>query len=191
VIVMDETTCMVSVLERLSRFYMSESCGQCTPCREGTGWLNRCCQADSGGAGRAEDLDCWWTWRQDRRPHHLRAGRCRGLAGAELHQAFPARVRIHDPARGRSIVDRGAKRRMSRGRRHQGRSEWTSSSEVDGVPVKAKGAMIIRDRRAGIYVPRFCYHEKLPVAANCRMCLVEVEKAPKPLPACATPVTRA
>ena len=43
--------------------------------------------------------------------------------------------------------------------------------------------------KAGIYIPRFCYHEKLSVAANCRMCLVEVERAPKPLPACATPVT--
>jgi len=62
--------------------------------------------------------------------------------------------------------------------------------EVDGVPVKAhKGEMIIRATdRAGIYVPRFCYHEKLTIAANCRMCLVEVERAPKPLPACATPV---
>ena len=63
--------------------------------------------------------------------------------------------------------------------------------EVDGVPVKArKGEMIIRTTdRLGVYVPRFCYHEKLAIAANCRMCLVEVEKAPKPLPACATPVT--
>jgi NADH-quinone oxidoreductase subunit G len=62
--------------------------------------------------------------------------------------------------------------------------------EVDGVPVKArKGEMIIRATdRSGIYVPRFCYHEKLTIAANCRMCLVEVAKAPKPLPACATPV---
>src|SRR5205823_1232146 len=62
--------------------------------------------------------------------------------------------------------------------------------EVDGAPVKArKGEMIIRATdRAGVYVPRFCYHEKLSIAANCRMCLVEVEKAPKPLPACATPV---
>jgi NADH-quinone oxidoreductase subunit G len=62
--------------------------------------------------------------------------------------------------------------------------------EVDGVPVKAKkGEMIIRTTdRCGVYVPRFCYHEKLTIAANCRMCLVEVEKAPKPLPACATPV---
>ena len=62
--------------------------------------------------------------------------------------------------------------------------------EVDGVPMKArKGEMIIRVTDANqVYVPRFCYHEKLTVAANCRMCLVEVEKAPKPLPACATPV---
>jgi NADH-quinone oxidoreductase subunit G len=62
--------------------------------------------------------------------------------------------------------------------------------EVDGQPVKAiKNEMIIRATdRCGAYVPRFCYHEKLSVAANCRMCLVDVEKAPKPLPACATPV---
>ena len=62
---------------------------------------------------------------------------------------------------------------------------------VDGVPTQArKGEMLIRVTDANdVYVPRFCYHEKLPVAANCRMCLVEVEKAPKPMPACATPVT--
>jgi NADH-quinone oxidoreductase subunit G len=66
----------------------------------------------------------------------------------------------------------------------------TVTVTVDGVPMKArKGEMLIRVTDAhDIYVPRFCYHEKLPVAANCRMCLVEVEKAPKPLPACATPV---
>jgi NADH-quinone oxidoreductase subunit G len=62
--------------------------------------------------------------------------------------------------------------------------------EVNGVPMKArKGQMVIHVTDANdVYVPRFCYHEKLPIAANCRMCLVEVEKAPKPLPACATPV---
>ncbi len=70
-------------------------------------------------------------------------------------------------------------------------SEETVNIEIDGVPVKArKGAMIIHATDAqGTYVPRFCYHDKLSVAANCRMCLVEVEKAPKPMPACATPVT--
>jgi NADH-quinone oxidoreductase subunit G len=62
--------------------------------------------------------------------------------------------------------------------------------EVDGEPVEAKkGQMIIQvTDDIGAYIPRFCYHQKLSIAANCRMCLVEVEKAPKPLPACATPV---
>ncbi len=56
VIVMDETTCMVRTLERISRFYMSESCGQCTPCREGTGWLNRVLKRIIAGQGRIEDI---------------------------------------------------------------------------------------------------------------------------------------
>lgn len=62
--------------------------------------------------------------------------------------------------------------------------------EVDGRSVEArKGEMIIQATdRAGMEIPRFCYHHKLSIAANCRMCLVDVEKAPKPLPACATPV---
>ncbi|PRH82820.1 NADH-quinone oxidoreductase subunit NuoG [Arenimonas caeni] len=62
--------------------------------------------------------------------------------------------------------------------------------EIDGKPLQApKGSMIIQAAdKAGIPVPRFCYHEKLPIAANCRMCLVDVEKMPKPAPACATPV---
>ncbi|MBF8270489.1 MAG: NADH-quinone oxidoreductase subunit G, partial [Gammaproteobacteria bacterium] len=63
--------------------------------------------------------------------------------------------------------------------------------EVDGKELAARpGQMLIEVTDANdIYIPRFCYHKKLSVAANCRMCLVEVEKAPKPLPACATPVT--
>ncbi|RPE81415.1 NADH-quinone oxidoreductase subunit NuoG [Vulcaniibacterium tengchongense] len=61
---------------------------------------------------------------------------------------------------------------------------------IDDVELAApKGSMIIQAAdRAGIPIPRFCYHDKLPIAANCRMCLVEVEKMPKPSPACATPV---
>jgi len=64
--------------------------------------------------------------------------------------------------------------------------------EIDGKQMEvADGATIIEAaNQAGIYVPHFCYHKKLSIAANCRMCLVQVEKAPKPLPACATPVTK-
>ncbi len=63
--------------------------------------------------------------------------------------------------------------------------------EIDGkqITVADGGTLIDAAEAAGIYIPRFCYHKKLSVAANCRMCLVEVEKAPKPVPACATPVT--
>ncbi len=63
--------------------------------------------------------------------------------------------------------------------------------EIDGRPVRARnGAMIIEAAdEANVFIPRFCYHRKLSIAANCRMCLVEVEGARKPLPACATPVT--
>jgi NADH-quinone oxidoreductase subunit G len=63
--------------------------------------------------------------------------------------------------------------------------------EIDGRKVEVpEGSMLMEAaNRLDIYVPHFCYHKKLSIAANCRMCLVEVEKAPKPLPACATPVT--
>ena len=54
--VMDETTCMVRVLRRISRFYMAESCGQCTPCREGTGWLYRMLTRIIEGKGEEADL---------------------------------------------------------------------------------------------------------------------------------------
>ena len=57
IIVMDEDVCMVKALERLSYFYFEESCGQCTPCREGTGWLYRIVHRIAEGKGRAEDLD--------------------------------------------------------------------------------------------------------------------------------------
>lgn len=66
----------------------------------------------------------------------------------------------------------------------------TIKLDIDGQEVEAKpGSMIIQVADlAGIYIPRFCYHQKLSIAANCRMCLVEVENAPKPMPACATPI---
>jgi NADH-quinone oxidoreductase subunit G len=63
--------------------------------------------------------------------------------------------------------------------------------EIDGQPVTVEPGATVMDAatRLGIFVPHFCYHKKLTIAANCRMCLVQVEKAPKPLPACATPAT--
>ena len=63
--------------------------------------------------------------------------------------------------------------------------------EIDGKKVEVQEGSMVMDaaNKLGTYIPHFCYHKKLSIAANCRMCLVEVEKAPKPLPACATPVS--
>jgi len=64
--------------------------------------------------------------------------------------------------------------------------------ELDGKKVEvAEGSMVMHAAAvAGVHIPYFCYHKKLTIAANCRMCLVDIEKAPKPMPACATPVTQ-
>src|SRR5437868_5157832 len=62
--------------------------------------------------------------------------------------------------------------------------------EIDGKAVQVPKGNTVMDaaNKLGVYIPYFCYHKKLSIAANCRMCLVQVEKAPKPLPACATPI---
>jgi NADH-quinone oxidoreductase subunit G len=67
----------------------------------------------------------------------------------------------------------------------------TINLEIDGQAVSVDNGATVMDAatKLGIFVPHFCYHRKLSIAANCRMCLVQVEKAPKPLPACATPAT--
>jgi NADH-quinone oxidoreductase subunit G len=64
--------------------------------------------------------------------------------------------------------------------------------ELDGKKVEVlEGSMVMHAaEKAGTYIPHFCYHKKLSIAANCRMCLVDIEKAPKAMPACATPVTQ-
>jgi len=100
VIVMDETVCMVKALERLSYFYFEESCGQCTPCREGTGWLYRVVHRIEHGQGRQEDLDLLDSVAGNiMGRHHLRAGGCGGDAGARHAQALPPRIRTSHQAR--------------------------------------------------------------------------------------------
>jgi NADH-quinone oxidoreductase subunit F len=106
VIVMDETTCMVKVLRRISRFYMAESCGQCTPCREGTGWLYRMLSRIVEGKGKVEDLDKLMDVANKIEGHTICA---LGDAAAwpvqsfltQFHHEFEYMVRNH----GRSIVD--------------------------------------------------------------------------------------
>ena len=99
VIVMDKSTDIVRAMARISYFYKHESCGQCTPCREGMGWMWRVLDAH-GGRPRAEARDRHAAGRHqaDRGPHHLRLRRRRRLAGAGPAAAFPPRDRAaHRP----------------------------------------------------------------------------------------------
>ena len=109
VMVMDETTCMVRVLRRISRFYMAESCGQCTPCREGTGWLYRMLSRIIDGQGKMEDLDRLLDVANKIEGHTICA---LGDAAAWPVQSFLKHY-FHEfeymvTHRGRSIVDGGA-----------------------------------------------------------------------------------
>src|SRR5574337_375196 len=115
--------------------------------------------------------------RQHHGAHDLRPRRCGGDAGARHDQALPRRVRA--PRRTQDL----------HGRCHR-MSTPMIELEIDGRKVSVPpGSMVMHATDAlDIYVPHFCYHKKLTIAANCRMCLVEIEKTPKPMPACATPV---
>src|SRR3989454_9459427 len=96
-------------------------------------------------------------------------------------------------AQGRGGAQMGPGGRSPRAapREQHGRGGLMPKIEVDGRTVEAPQGATVMDatNKLGVYVPHFCYHRKLSIAANCRMCLVEVENAPKPRSACATPGT--
>lgn len=93
VIVLNETRCMVKALLNLSRFYWNESCGQCTPCREGTGWLVSLIERIENGQGKTEDLVCWimsLPYRAGRFARWVTLPQCRSV----VHKAFQSGIRI-------------------------------------------------------------------------------------------------
>ena len=190
VIVMDDTRCMVESLKRLSYFYMHESCGQCTPCREGTGWLWRVVDRIDNGHGKPSDMDLL-----DSVADNIQGRTICALGDAA---AMPVRAMLkHFRHEFEAMIQRpnlpasdGAQPVPPA--RGADRNQTMIEIELDGQKVEiTEGSMIMHAaEKAGTYIPHFCYHKKLSIAANCRMCLVEVEKAPKPMPACATPVTK-
>ncbi len=186
VIVMDETRCAVKSLLRLSYFYYEESCGQCTPCREGTGWLWRMVDRIERGEGTMADLD------------RLTPSVCENIQGrticalgdaaampvqAPCLKHFRAEFEHHIehktlpwcPAYVVSESEPWLRSRLD-GRQDRG---------ARGQHGDARGCQSARHLHSALLLSQ----EAQSIAANCRMCLVEVEKAPKPLPACATPVT--
>ena len=103
VTVIDDKTSIVDYLYNTSRFFAHESCGQCTPCREGTGWMYKMIKRIRSGGGRIEDLDIMLQMANNMgiiaRHDHLRAGRRRRLAGQERDHQVPGRARgLHPTA---------------------------------------------------------------------------------------------
>ena len=91
---MDQSTDIIKAIWRLSKFYKHESCGQCTPCREGTGWMMRVMDRLVKGDAQVEEIDMLLDVTKQVEGHHdLRAGRCGGLADPGPDPAFPPRDR--------------------------------------------------------------------------------------------------
>ena len=163
-VVIAEGTCMVRLLQVLLRFYHHESCGQCTPCREGMGWMHRIIDRIVAGAGRArghraaeQDL------RVERRQHHLRHGGCRRATPplgilAKFGDEFDYYI---DP---QALAPR-REPRMPR-------------IYIDGRPIDAEAGQTVMQVAVaanGIDIPAFCWHPNLSVSGSCRVCAVQVE----------------
>ena len=194
VMVFDDSTDPVLVAWRLAKFYAHESCGKCTPCREGTGWIEKVLYRMSHGLGRPDDLDLLIDVGSGISPNVATApftqttlcplGPSVGLADRQPRQVLP---------RG----DRGPRRRERRSNRvtttepkRRSRRRTPSRSPSTARPSRPKkGELLIKAAQEnGVYIPRFCWHERMKPVGMCRMCLVEVEGVRGFPPACTTPV---
>ena len=245
-IVMDKSTDIVRAIARISYFYKHESCGQCTPCREGTGWMWRVMTRMAEGRAQKREIDMLLEVTTQIEGHTICAlgdAAAWPIQGLIRHFRPEIEKRIDtymanphpepDPDRGGMTVRAGVGRlpfspcgRRSRERGwgsacacgaplirpvgpppREGRREPRSLAShalradqcpriedgcmtkivVDGteVDVPADYTLLQACEAAGAEIPRFCFHERLSIAGNCRMCLVELKGAPKPIASCA------
>ena len=178
-IVMDKSTDIVKAIARLAQFYKHESCGQCTPCREGCGWVWRVMERMVVGNASVAEIDMLEEVTREIEGHTICAladGAMWPVQGLIRHFRPELERRIHE-YRSRRAAPGGGVSSMPK-------------VTIDGQEIEvAPGTTILQAcQQAGIEIPHFCYHERLNIAGNCRMCLVEVERSPKPVASCAMPV---
>ncbi len=205
--IFDETTCVVRAVLRWTEFYKHESCGKCTPCREGTWWLVQTLAALEKGEGSEADLDLLL----DQCDNILGRSFCALADGAvspiiELDQVLPRRVR-RAPHPGRLPVRPDGRHALrTRGSHRMTTTPEKTSQEkvaietvsltIDGIQVGVpKDTLVIRAaEQVGVQIPRFCDHPLLAPVGACRQCLVDVPDAgngrgfPKPQASCTLPV---
>ncbi len=184
IVVMDETTDMVKACWRIVRFFARESCGKCTPCREGTTWLERILRRILDGYGRPSDLDLLLR--------RVRQHQSRPRLAAQADHHLPPRPVGHGAAsrrRSRCSADefeayigtagrRSASRRPPMSDQAEAPKKTTVTVTIDGVDIDGRSPaswLIAAAERHGIYIPRFCYHPRMEPVGMCRMCLVDVD----------------
>ena len=210
IIVMDEDACIVDAAQNLSKFFSHESCGQCTPCREGTPWLHKVLTRIEEGEGRVEDVDLLDPHLQPDGERHddLRLLGCgdrpAALVGDEVPRRVPAPRRAQALPGGREGRDGdgmsspapkppmvpGGGGAPSAPAAPPPPQKDTFTVIFDGKPIEVPKNLNLIDaaKLAGIDIPHFCYHPRLSVVGQCRMCLVEIEGIPKIQAACTTPL---
>ena len=153
-------------------FYKHESCGQCTPCREGTGWMWRVLTRMAEGRAQKREIDMLLEVTKQIEGHTICAlGDAAAWPIQGLIRAFPSR----DRAAHRRIF--AARIRIARAGRGGGGVSGMTKLIVDGkeIDVPPEYTLLQACEAAGAEIPRFCFHERLSIAGNCRMCLVEVK----------------
>ena len=184
IMVMDETDCVVDCAQRMVAFYAHESCGKCTPCREGSWWATRVLERIEGGYGRAEDIPVM----HDMGTNTLFRAFCAladGTASVINSSLAALRRRVRGARAARTLPARG----------HAGRGGRLVSANlvtltIDGAEVTVpKGTLIIRAaEQVGVEIPRFCDHPYLAPAGACRQCYVQIEGQPKLATSCTVTV---
>ncbi len=186
VIVMDKSTDIVKAIARISYFYKHESCGQCTPCREGTGWMWRVVTRMAEGRAQKREIDMLLEVTTQIEGHTIcalgdaAAWPVQGLI-RHFRPEIEKRIDQYAPTRTRAAFATAASRRSRPREGHRHRVEFLRGRMtkliVDGteVEVPADYTVLQACEAAGAEIPRFCFHERLSIAGNCRMCLVEVK----------------
>ena len=201
IIVVDDTNSVVDVALKLAEFYRHESCGKCTPCREGTNWTVKMLERIQSGLATPMDLDIMASVQEQI------IGNCLCVLGDAMAMPVGSMIaevprRVRGPHRGRRAPRNPcrARRRARRSRPSTPREPWRLvprpephlvTFSIDGREVTApENTMLVDGAKYGdVEIPVFCYEPKLgqPVGA-CRMCLVEIEGIPKLQTGCSTPV---
>ena len=191
VVVMDSDTCPVRAAWRIAQFFHRESCGQCTPCREGSGWIEKIMFRIEQGLGREKDIDLVLDACDNISPGlpwpPKQTTIC--VLGPSIPSAIVSVAKMFRDELLVHVKDGAAPSRPIRcAMTDLAAAQTAISVTIDGRTVEAeKGELIIAAaERAGVFIPRFCYHPRMKSVGMCRMCLVEVSgpRGPSLQPAC-------